>query len=306
MVTSSSLMLMVPLPSLATTTTAFLQSLDRHTRAINQYAKRNLMLLEHNDAIDIQIDKVLIEKRKELLLDNIRNEQMVREVLLSSRLQGLHFLNRSEVRTSSIIGAGRGLFALEDISKGQLITCYPGDALLCKSKDGAEDILWGAHVPKADIWDEDAIFVGTEANPPLTSYSVSVDDQYSVLGHPSIDDNPAYYGHYANDGASMELVLDIEEELGVEENIATYVSKSIEVANAMHKPFREDAYHMVTIATRDIKAGEEILVTYGPDYWGIPAYFEEASFRNRVGQLLTTASLLLTFLSFWSLVQSLS
>jgi hypothetical protein len=65
--------------------------------------------------------------------------------------------------------------------------------------------------------------------------------------------------------AAMELGLDIEEELGVEENIAAYVLKSIEVGNAMHKPFEgraiKEEIHMVTVATRDIEAGEEILVT---------------------------------------------
>ncbi|KAL7530228.1 hypothetical protein ACHAXR_007098 [Thalassiosira sp. AJA248-18] len=254
---------MVALLSLsAATATAFLQStIATHTRAINQNAKRNPILLTHKDDIDNQIDKVLTEKRQELLY-NKGNEQIVREVLLSSRLSGLHFLNRSQVRPSQIFGAGRGLFATEDIPKGNVITCYPGDALLVKADKYGEDILlWGTHVEKADVWDEDAVFVGTESSPPLTSYSVSVDECYSVLGHPSLDDNPAYYGHFANDGASIdELGLDFDEGLGVEENIAAYVGKSKEVRNAMHVTFRGGA-HKVTVATRDIKAGEEILVT---------------------------------------------
>ena len=252
--------------SFLATTTAFIQVqspyLGRHTHAIiiNKInVKRNPVLLENNNDIDHHIDKVLMKKREELS-KNIDNEHLVRKILLSSRLPTLHFLNRSEVRQSGILGAGRGLFASEDISKGQVITCYPGDALLCKSEDGGEEFLWGTHVPKSYIWDEDAVFVGTESSAPLTSYSVSVDNKFSVLGHPLMDDNPAYYGHYANDGASIEMSLDIEEG-GVEEAIAAYVSRSIELANAMHKPFKEDKLHMVTVATRDIKAGEEILVT---------------------------------------------
>jgi len=43
----------------------------------------------------------------------------------------------------------------------------------------------------------------------------------------------------------------------------------------------------------------------GPDYWGIPAYLEEASFRKLVGRLLTTASLLFASLSVWLFVDSL-
>lgn len=104
-----------------------------------------------------------MERRSKLLSDNIRNEQTVRETILSSRLPDLNnFLNKSEVRQSSIFGAGRGLFAIEDIPKGEVITCYPGDALLCKSEDDVvEDLLWGRHVAEADILDEEAVFVGT-------------------------------------------------------------------------------------------------------------------------------------------------
>ena len=147
----------------------------------------------------------------------------------------------------------------------------------------------------------------TEAKPPMTSYSVFVDTQYSVLGHPSLDDNSAYFGHFANDGSSMEG-MDINEELGMEDNIATYLSKSREAANAKHQPFMGDAplHHMVTRATRDIKAGEEIFVTYGADYWGIPALLKEAAFRNQVGQLLTVASVAFTLVSIWSFIQSLT
>ena len=141
----------------------------------------------------------------------------------------------------------------------------------------------------------------------MTSYSVFVDKQYSVLGHPSLDDNSAYYGHFANDGSSMEG-MDINEELGKEANIAAYLSTSREAANAKHTPFIGDAplHHMVLLATRDIKANDEILVTYGADYWGIPALLEEAAFRNQVGQLLTAASIAFTLVSVWSFIQSLT
>jgi hypothetical protein len=220
---------------------------------------------------------------------------------------------------SNIKGAGRGLFAKEKILEGEVITCYPGDALLYElpstesvenddesdfegyfeddfdddeDEDYTEDIvLWGMHVPTEDRWEEDVVFDGSNTKPALTAYAVSVDDHYSVMGHPDLDTDAAYYGHFANDGAghlalekpnsqsnleaSLELGLDTEdatydddeESIGVEENIAAYVLKSLEVANAMHKPMLENELHMVTVATRDIEEGEEILVTYGPDYW---------------------------------------
>ena len=138
-----------------TTTSAFLQS--PYITHINHNTKPL-----HN-AADDQINNIIMERRSELLSDNIRNEQTVRETILSSRLPSLNnFLNKSEVRPSSILGAGRGLFAIEDIPKGEVITCYPGDALLCKTEnDVVEDLLWGGHVAEADILDEEAVFVGS-------------------------------------------------------------------------------------------------------------------------------------------------
>lgn len=157
---------------------------------------------------------------------NITTEQMVHEALLSTRLP-LPFLNRTKLGPSTIDGAGRGLFATEDISEGEIITCYPCDALLYElpgnddyneneEDEGTESIvLWGAHVPKNDRWDEDAVFDGTESTPSLIAYAVSIGDHYSVMGHPDLDDNPAYYGHFVNDGAG-HLAL---EETNSERNI---------------------------------------------------------------------------------------
>ena len=235
---------------------------------------------------------------------------MTREALICSRLD-LPFLKRCEVRSSTIEGAGRGLFAAEDIKEGEVITCYPGDALLygILPKDGDEDegegtvesevelndqmsklaedldyyfseedeemevdemILWGRHVESDDRWDEDVVFDGDETNPPLTSTAVYLDETYAIMGHPDLVDNPAYAGHLANDGAGhLAFVKQSEkDESSVEEMISEYILGSLEVANAMHRPLGgAGQYHTVTVATRDVEKGEEIFVTYGPDFW---------------------------------------
>ena len=59
-------------------------------------------------------------------------------------------------------------------------------------------VLWGSHVPQSDRWDDDTVFDGSNYNPPLMSYGSQI---YSVVGHPSLDDDPAYLGHFANDRA---------------------------------------------------------------------------------------------------------
>jgi len=69
--------------------------------------------------------------------------------------------------------------------------------------------------------------------------------------------DPSYLGHFANDGIQIPPTCETE--------LAPYVIQSSNTANAVHQPC--EGCHMVTIATRDIHAGEEIFVSYGPEYW---------------------------------------
>lgn len=245
----------------------------------------------------------ILEQHQDSSADDIKlsPEDLVKETLLSTRLPDLQ-LNRTRIGPSTIEGAGRGLFATEDIAKGELITCYPGDALLCEyseleidEEEGEEEIdeedidfeeeeyydeeadyadevvLWGDHIDATDRIEEDEVFDGIveEDIPPLTSYAASVDDVYSVMGMPVLDNDPAYYGHFANDGAghiAIQTGVDDAAKIGIEEIISSYVSESVELSNAIHKPLA-DGLHLGTFASKNIKQGEEVMVTYGPDYW---------------------------------------
>jgi len=216
-------------------------------------------------------------------------DEMARETLLCTRIPKLA-LCHTVVGPSKIPGAGRGLFALHDIPKGDLITCYPGDALIYTppyaGDDGDDDegddideiVIWGDHVDEADQWDEDAVFdghwsvegsddeVGKDGR-PLTDYALFVCESYAVMGMPLLDVDPAYSGHYANDGAG-HLAMDgavIGDGVSVEEGIKAFVNESLRLANAQNRVVEDS--HMGTIATRDISKGDEILVTYGMDYW---------------------------------------
>jgi hypothetical protein len=78
--------------------------------------------------------------------------------MLATRCEDLH-LNRCRTGPSRIQDGGTGLFATRDIRAGELITLYPGDALLYW-KDGREarstskrvcsGVVFGAHIPMGE------------------------------------------------------------------------------------------------------------------------------------------------------------
>ena len=167
-------------------------------------------------------------------------------------------LNRTFVGPSSV--AGRGLFALEDVSQGEVLTCYPGDALVEFSDEG-ESIQWGDHIPVQIENTHGGL------NQEYMLYASS--DNWGIVALPELDEDPAYLGHFANDGASAPTNS---------AELASYVIDSNEVSNAMHQDLLD--CHMVTVATRDIRRGEEIFVTYGPEYWMEQDSFCEELFES--------------------------
>jgi hypothetical protein len=145
-------------------------------------------------------------------------------------------------------------------------------------------VTWGDHVTSGDLIangiDVDAPnttndSVTTKKIPDiLLSYMIHATDDYGLLGLPvgaswNATDDTTYLGHFANDGASNIPYTLCE--------LAPYVIESSELSNAVHKAIC--GCHMVTVATRDIRRGQEIFVVYGPGYWmdanGIEDYDDE-------------------------------
>jgi hypothetical protein len=173
-------------------------------------------------------------------------------------------LNRTYVGPSTIDTAGRGLFCSHEYGcpKGTLLTCYPGDALVFLSQNNK--VLWGDHV----VQQQQQVDMATIDQQYMLS---AISDEWGIVALPEFEfvsddddyDPGAYLGHFANDGVQAPPLC--------EADLALYVLESNDRANAMHLPL-EDC-HMVTVATRDIQKGEEIFVTYGPDYWmGQPSF----------------------------------
>ena len=99
-------------------------------------------------------------------------QQHVDRNLLASRIDKLR-LNRCRVASSNI--HGNGLFATRGIEEGELITFYPGDAVILwlggqRTEAGVPDetgVIFGAHVPDEQRDVVAALEYATEALAPL-------------------------------------------------------------------------------------------------------------------------------------------
>jgi len=176
--------------------------------------------------------------------------------MLATRCPDL-LLNRCRIGRSKLPGAGLGLFASRDISAGELITLYPGDALLYW-KNGREasssrvctGVVFGAHVPEEE---KDAARVTTDS---ARQYEACATSTLSCVGDPRRDGDPAYLGHFANDGAMCD---------SSDGDQIMYREDSRAAANADHVTL--EGCQLATQATRDIACGAEIYVSYGEGYW---------------------------------------
>jgi hypothetical protein len=176
--------------------------------------------------------------------------------MLATRCSDL-LLNRCHIGPSKLPGAGLGLFASRDISAGELITLYPGDALLywkngreASSSRVCSGVVFGAHIPEEE---KDAVRVTTES---ARQYEVCASSTLSCVGDPRRDSDPAYMGHFANDGAMCDSS-------GGDQRM--YREASRIAANADHVTL--EGCQLATQATRDIESGAEIYVSYGEGYW---------------------------------------
>ncbi|GMI39509.1 hypothetical protein TeGR_g12562 [Tetraparma gracilis] len=168
--------------------------------------------------------------------------------LLRGRLPSLP-LSRVSLRRSLLPGAGRGVFASRALRGGELLTLFPGDALLVREGDGEEvsGVLYSAgYAPPA--------LTGDAAR----AYELRVSATVSAVGDPGKAGDPAYLGHMCNDAWALG-----GRGRGKGEE---YRERSGGGANAIFELFEEGS-HVGVFATRDIERGEEVYVSYTEGYW---------------------------------------
>eukprot|EP00566_Odontella_aurita_P018250 CAMPEP_0113528308 /NCGR_PEP_ID=MMETSP0015_2-20120614/1772_1 /TAXON_ID=2838 /ORGANISM="Odontella" /LENGTH=326 /DNA_ID=CAMNT_0000426825 /DNA_START=83 /DNA_END=1063 /DNA_ORIENTATION=+ /assembly_acc=CAM_ASM_000160 len=177
--------------------------------------------------------------------------------LYSTRFRNLA-ISRTEARPSEIHGTG--LFATRPIDANELITLYPGDALLAWGDEyGGRpgpagcplQARYGPHVSDLEQTSPEFFLLRPEAR----DFEVFVGRRRSIVGDPARNSDPAYLGQLANDAACLRPGEDVK----------VYEESSAAGENAAHLSI--EGCHFATVATRPIGVGEEILVSYGEGYW---------------------------------------
>lgn len=144
-----------------------------------------------------------------------------------------------KVKKSKINGyAGEGVFATEDISKGEFITVYPVHFIILKEEKGKQI----AHCEK--LYD-----LKTDMTPldRCKDFVMGLTEDFSIMGDPQQKNDLRLVGHKINDNGY--------------DGTENYLGN--EKANCVY-------YLLDIVACKDIEKGEELSIRYGCEYWYEP------------------------------------
>jgi hypothetical protein len=162
-------------------------------------------------------------------------------------------LNSVSVKPSPL--HGNGVFARRAITKGHIVTMYPCHAFSFAVE--GTGTLWATA--------DGETMLHTTAS-MLAGYSAEIEPtRIAIAGDPDKYTNDAC-GHLINDGACI-----LKKDFGVDE-VLRYVDESTRKQNCHFIPLGGAA--LAVVASRDIKAGEEVLAAYGAGFWSKYAHGE--------------------------------
>ena len=199
-------------------------------------------------------------------------QEMASRNLLATRLENLP-LRRCRVARSNIAEAGNGVFACRDIALGELVTLYPGDGVLVQADDAVargddkSSTQWKIEEPDGSrrSTDESVLERGKDYEREVESMG-----SVSVVGDPRLVGDPAYIGHIINDGVTCAR----------DALRSAYVTEAGLVCNVHQCSVH--ACHVAIVATRDIRRGEELLMSYGARYWISRLSSSSADYEGRL------------------------
>lgn len=168
-------------------------------------------------------------------------------------------------RESSISGAGKGIFAKQDIKPGVIVGFYPVHGIGVDFDD-VSSICFGATLKDQEYFDDDTAderqanyiqyLIGSRR---LGEADFGTDTTLFVNVNPShSDSNGGWIGHYINDGATVSTNSEV--------GMLDYYAASRQTKNCVHIPFGP-APLIATVTTRKVNKGEELFTSYGCLYW---------------------------------------
>jgi len=150
---------------------------------------------------------------------------------------------------------GVGIFAVTDIAKGDCVTIVPVDYTVYTSTDGRTITCYSRELSLTDINNPDKMARKSQDFVHQISEGSAISG--AVLCAPKCD---AHLGHWANDAARYPLSVESADLR------KTYEEDSFNNGNAQNISVAAGVF-VLTVARKPIKAGEEILVTYGTEWW---------------------------------------
>jgi hypothetical protein len=161
---------------------------------------------------------------------------------------------------------GLGLFVTKNIDPFELITLYPADGARLWLQDGKHTV----HLKR---------FTGMTID-TCVDYSADVPGykgwRIEIVGDPAKISDPFYLGHMANDYCQMTRV----EQKDIYANIS-WKGMNAAIGCVPFEACFPEGRHLFKShgiwSTKQIKAGEEIYVHYGEDYWVSKADWEAKS-----------------------------
>ncbi len=151
---------------------------------------------------------------------------------------------------------GTGVFVKKNILVGELITFYPADFVEYSPDKNR-------HIPKHLVGvSRSARYVRsfgliTDSNVRDNNYACYIDPKYTIIGEKTFDNDPNYLGHLINDGAKSD---------SSKKSNRIYSTISSLKANCKYYNLK-GGLHVAIIATKNIREGEELFITYGIPYW---------------------------------------
>lgn len=151
---------------------------------------------------------------------------------------------------------GFGVFSKRNILKDELMTFYPADFIEC-SPNKDRHVLGNYVLSYRSIRFEKRFGVVFNAEVRDNDYAYCINQTYTIIGEKTFNNDPNYLGHLINDSAKSN---------STEESDKIYTVISSKKANCKFYNL-DGGLHVAIIATKDIKKGEELFVTYGAPYW---------------------------------------